>query len=76
MRDNPNFPPLTVFVIYDPGTDAYMEDRYIYRSGSFTFWSKNVRDARRYRDRRAVKSTIKALEYEGHGKLEVKMLDD
>ncbi len=76
MRDNPNFPLLVVFVIYDPETDAYMT-RVSCANGYCTYWSKDVQRAKHYRDkRRAINAAMMAIEHEVSGKLEVRMLGD
>lgn len=76
-RDNPNFPPLVTFVIYDPETDAYMTARVSCgSSGHCTYWSKDVTRAKHYHDKRYAIKAMLAIEHDGHGKLEVRMLTD
>ncbi len=77
-HDNPNFPPLVVFVIYDPETDAYMTSRVKYgSSGTYhlTYWAKDIQKAKYYHDKREAINAAKAIEREGHGKVEVRMVD-
>lgn len=72
MKENPEFPALVVFVIYDPETDLYMTTR----GGRCTYWAKDVRRAKRYQNRRCALNAAKDIEREGHGKVKVRMLNE
>ncbi len=70
MRDNPDFPPLVVFVVYNPETQEYMTGR----SNHNVYWSKDVQHAKRYRDKRCALNAVRYMAHDGNGKAEVRML--
>lgn len=78
MKDNPKFPDLWPFVVYNPDSKCYLTSRIkLHNDGGYcTYWSVDRRKAKFYRTRRHALKMVNTLRQEGHAHVSVMELRD
>lgn len=76
LQDNPNFPELRPFVIYNPDDMTYLTSRIKLHGGGYcTYWAKDYRKAKFYRTKKHATAMMHTLRQEGRENVMVLEVD-